>query len=387
MNTGTDKQAGAGPEAEDKTAKQKAAEDKATRKAPAAKAKQEIRPRAAKGRPKRRLKTEFIFPVFVVLIIAAVFVYLNQGLSKLEKGAAGDNADAIAELGRLEARLDTALSDFSQMQARLDELQAQQAALSATLAEAAALQTGVNTDYALAEIEHLLILASHKLALEQDVSRALAALAAADKRLAGLAIPGAMQARTGLQADMDRLSAIEQADLSGLGLYLSDLIERVDRLPLRDTALPEPEPERETGAGAGPAAEAAPEGGARGFFRAVWQELKSLVIISREEEAARPRLLPEQIYFLRANIKLELANARFAVFNRDTENLKSAVAQIQGWLNDHFDMSDTQAANVNDTLRRMQKLELALPEMNIDSTLESVRALAAPRQDDAGAGQ
>ena len=50
-------------------------------------------------------------------------------------------------------------------------------------------------------------------------------------------------------------------------------------------------------------------------------------------------------------------------------------------------MSDTQAANVNDTLKRMQKLELALPEMNIDSTLESVRALAAPRQDDAGAGQ
>ena len=320
-----------------------------------------------------------------MLIIAAVFVYLNQGLSKLEKGAAGDNADAIAELGRLEARLDTALSDFSQMQARLDELQAQQASLSATLAEAAALQTGVNTDYALAEIEHLLILASHKLALEQDVSRALAALAAADKRLAGLAIPGAMQARAGLQADMDRLSAIEQADLSGLGLYLSDLIERVDHLPLRDTALPEPEPEPE--AGAGPAAEAAPEGGARGFFRAVWQELKSLVIISREEEAARPRLLPEQIYFLRANIKLELANARFAVFNRDTENLKSAVRQIQGWLNDHFDMRDTQAANVNDTLKRMQKLELALPEMNIDSTLESVRALAAPRQDDAGAGQ
>ena len=385
MNTGTDKQAGAGPEAEDKTAKQKATEDKATGKASAAKAKQEIRPRAAKGRPQRRLKTEFIFPVFVVLIIAAVFVYLNQGLSKLEKGAAGDNADAIAELGRLEARLDTALSDFSRIQARLDELQAQQATLSATLAEAAALQTGVNTDYALAEIEHLLILASHKLALEQDVSRALAALAAADKRLAGLTIPGAMQARAGLQADMDRLSAIEQADLSGLGLYLSDLIERVDHLPLRDTALPEPEPE--AGAGAGPAAEAAPEGGARGFFRAVWQELKSLVIISREEEAARPRLLPEQIYFLRANIKLELANARFAVFNRDTENLKSAVTQIQGWLNDHFDMRDTQAANVNDTLKRMQKLELALPEMNIDSTLESVRALAAPRQDDAGAGQ
>ena len=383
MNTGTDKQAGAGPEANDQAAKQKAPEGKATEKASDARAKQQARPRAAKGRPQRPLKTEFIFPVFVVLIIAAVFVYLNQGLSKLEKGAAGDHADAIAELGRLGARLDTALSDFSQMQARLDELQAQQAALSATLAEAAALQTGVNTDYALAEIEHLLILASHKLALEQDVSRALAALAAADKRLAGLAIPGAMQARAGLQADMDRLSAIEQVDLSGLGLYLSDLIERVDRLPLRDTALPEPE----AGAGAGPAVEAAPEGGARGFFRAVWQELKSLVIISREEEAARPRLLPEQIYFLRANIKLELANARFAVFNRDTENLKSAVTQIQGWLNDHFDMRDTQAANVNDTLKRMQKLELALPEMNIDSTLESVRALAAPRQDDTGAGQ
>lgn len=363
MNIGTDEKAGAAP----------AAEQQAAGKKPAARSRKPAQPPATGNRRKIPRKAEFILPVLIILIIAVVFIYLNQGLLRLEKDIAESNAESAVELGRIEARLGAALPDIRAIQARLDELRAEQATLGAQLSKAAALEAGVNSDYALAEIEHLLVLAGHKLALAQDAAGALAALTAADKRLTGLALPGAEQARSGLRTDMDRLGAIEQADLSGLGLYLSDLIERVDSLPPRETALLEP--------ASAPAAP--PPEGVRGFFTAVWRELKGLVIIRREEEAARPPLLPEQIYFLRANIKLELANARLAVFNRDTGNLQASLTRIQNWLSDHFDMRDSAAANFNDTLTRMQSLELALPEMNMDSTLESVRALAGPRQNPA----
>ena len=361
MNIGTDEKAGAPP----------AAEARAAEKKPAARSQKPAQPPATGNRRKIPRKAEFILPALIILIIAMVFIYLHQGLLRLEKDLAGSKAESAAELGRIEARLGMALPDIRAIQGRLDELRAEQAALGAQLSGMAALGVGVNSDYALAEIEHLLVLAGHKLALAQDAAGALAALTAADKRLTGLALPGAEQARSVLRADMDRLGAIEQADLSGLGLYLSDLIERVDGLPLREAALLEP--------ASAPAAP--PPEGVRGFFTAVWRELKGLVIIRREEQAARPPLLPEQIYFLRANIKLELANARLAVFNRDTGNLQASLVRIQNWLSDHFDMRDSAAANFNDTLRRMQGLELALPEMNIESTLESVRALAGPRQD------
>ena len=350
------------------------ADQKATT-APATAEPQKTAPPPARGKDRQTpRKAEFIVPACLILLIAVVFIYLNQGLLRLGQDIAGGKADSAATFGEIEARLDAARADENGLRARLEALQAEQAALEARLAEAAATpQSGAQSDYALAEIEYLLVLAGHKLALEQDVAGALAALRAADQRLTGLALPGAEQAQAGLRADMARLGALEQADLGGLGLYLSDLIQRVDALPFGASATFEP--------AAAPGA--APEG-ARGFFAAVWRELKSLVIVRREDEAERPRLLPDQVYFLRANIKLELANARLAVFNRDTDNLQASLTRTQDWLGEHFDTNDSAVANFKDTLRRMQGLELALPALTIDSTLESVRALAGPEPHDAG---
>ena len=362
MNTGADQKATTAPATAEPAAKKPAAEPQKT--AP---------PPAMEKRRQTPRKAEFIVPACMILIIAVVFIYLNQGLLRLAEDIAGGKADSAATFGEIEARLDAARADENGIRAQLEALRAEQTALEARLADAIAPQGGAHSDYALAEIEYLLVLAGHKLALEQDVAGALAALTAADTRLTGLALPGAEQAQAGLRADMARLGALEQADLGGLGLYLSDLIQRVDALPLRASATFEP--------AAAPGA--APEG-ARGFFAAVWRELKSLVIVRREDEAERPRLLPDQVYFLRANIKLELANARLAVFNRDTDNLRASLTRIQDWLGEHFDTDDSATANFNDTLRRMRGLELALPEIAIDSTLESVRALAGPRPHDAG---
>ena len=363
MNTGADQKATTAPATTEPAATKPAAEPQQT--AP---------PPATEKRPQTPRKAEFIVPACLILLIAVVFIYLNQGLLRLGQDIAGGRADSAATFGEIEARLDAAQADENGVRARLEALQAEQTALEARLADAPAPRSGAHSDYALAEIEYLLVLAGHKLTLEQDVAGALAALTAADQRLTGLALPGAEQAQAGLRADMARLGALEQADLSGLGLYLSDLIQRVDALPLRASATFEP-----AAAPTGAAQE-----GARGFFAAVWRELKSLVIIRREDEAERPRLLPDQVYFLRANIKLELANARLAVFNRDTDNLQASLTQIQDWLGEHFDMDDSRTANFNDTLRRMQGLELALPALTIDSTLESVRALAGPGPHDAG---
>ena len=147
------------------------------------------------------------------------------------------------------------------------------------------------------------------------------------------------------------------------------MINRVDTLPLKDevvvnvqkTATHNIEKEQTNGF--------------RDFFSLVWHELKTLVVITRDDQVNKARLLPDEVYYLKANIKLELANARFAVFNRDTNNFRASIEHIQQWLNDYFDQSDAAVRNIRDSLTRMNKLDLTFPEVDISSSLESVRAL------------
>jgi len=176
---------------------------------------------------------------------------------------------------------------------------------------------------------------------------------------------------------MNELRSLNQADLSGMALYLSDLISRVDDLTLKANIVIEQQFETDN------QEQDTQESveGIKHFFVLVWEELKSLVVITRDNDVAAARLLPDEIYFLRANLKLELANARFAVFNRDTENLHASIKHMQDWLYAYFDMADATVSNIHDTLTAMKKIELAFPKLDISSSLESVRALSRIKEE------
>ena len=307
-----------------------------------------------------------IFPFIVLLIAIAGMVYLYQRVQQLEQNTVRLTTSSETDLASLNNKTLSVSGKLADVQALLEELQARQEALELSTPQET--QVHINKDYALAEVEHLLIIASYNLQLDHDVATALAAMEAADLRLNGLNDPRVLDVRQQIISDMNALRSLNQADLSGLGLYLSDLISRVDELPLKENLLLEaPELENE---------EVEQQANSFSqFFSLVWQELKSLVIISRDKDVARARLLPDEVYFLRANIKLELANARFAVFNRDTDNLHASVEHIQHWITEHFDMTDAAVKNIYDSLVRMKSMELAFPEMDISSSLESVRAL------------
>ena len=78
---------------------------------------------------------------------------------------------------------------------------------------------------------------------------------------------------------------------------------------------------------------------------------------------------------LNLNIKLELANARFSLLNRDKQNLNASVQQINHYLRNYYDLSNTETQDAYDGLSQMIDLELSFPKIDINSTLESVRAL------------
>ncbi len=313
-------------------------------------------------------KIYLILLLLFIVIFSGAFYYGYQQIVMLEEKLASTNSIEERVLSDVDNRIKQSSSTFLEFRKKLDELATNQEMLTAAVNQPVEEQIHINEDYALAEVEHLLIIASYNLQLDHDVATALAAMEAADARLKGLRDPMVLSVREQLIADMNELKSLNQVDLSGLGLFLSDLINRVDQLPLKENVVVE-KPEMVA------TQNEEQLKGIKHFFVLVWKELKSLVVITRDTEVYKARLLPDEIYFLRANLKLELANARFAVFNRDTNNLHASIDHIETWLNEYFDLSDASVQNIYDSLIKMKDLELAFPRMDISSSLESVRAL------------
>lgn len=267
---------------------------------------------------------------------------------------------------------------ITQLESGLGELQARQQSLDDALSRLMQERPKDNQDWALAEVEYLLVIAMHRLLLEHDVSTALAALEAADRRLRDLHMPGVIPVREQIAADMNKLKAVETVDISGLAVYMADLIDRSAELPLRNDPVAAEQPgTSQVGTGNGTS-------GWRNFLGNIWNELKSLVVIKHEGELTQALLLPDQEYFLYQNLRLELENARYAILRRDTANFQASIELVSGWLKTYFDTSSTAVMNILDSLRQMSVLKLEVELPDISSSLESLRATI--RQNESGDG-
>ena len=230
---------------------------------------------------------------------------------------------------------------------------------------------GNNEDWALAEVEYLLIIAMHRLLLEEDVMTALAAMEAADLRLKDLGNPGLLPVRQQLASDMNQLRSVNLADIAGLAIYLAGLVDLSADLLLKSNVLlveskHTSSSEVNYADVEGPLWKKLP--------RLLWQEIKSLVVIKRSGEAKQALLLPGEEYFIYQNLRLELESARQSVLRSDSENLRVSIDLIQSWMRQYFDTNDSAVVNVMETLDQMRIVELnpALPD--ISSSLESLRA-------------
>ena len=290
------------------------------------------------------------------------------------KQQAGSRGAAVNRLNKqldgLEESVAAINSRRAQISDTIDKLKARQDELRDSLNKLYSEQERDSTDWAVAEVEHLMIIATHSLTLQKDVGTALAALEAADDRLRELGDPGLLPVRRQLTSDINALRAVNDVDISGLSLYLSDLVGRVEELPLKE------EPVADTG-NMEDSDEAEAEDQMPAWKRllvGVWHELKSLLVISRSGKAGAALLLPEEKYFLYQNLRLQLESTRAAVFRRDTANFHASIDIVLQWLRDYFDAGNTAVRNTMQSLQEMNKLNLDQELPDISSSLESLRA-------------
>ncbi len=276
------------------------------------------------------------------------------------------------ELKQAQARTEAASREAAVLRTQVRELADRAAGMERRLDEThAALdqvtQTSANADFALAEIEYLLILAEERLALMQDNGTAQAALRMAERRLAGLDVPGLDAVRGQIGADLLRLAQAPEIDYGQWVEELGALAVAAETLPLRAAAQAE-----------APTVDAvAPAQGWRGLLQSIWRELRSMVVISRNSAGVSP--LPSDRHSMVQSLLLRIETTRLALLRRDGRALHDAAASTTDWLQRWFNGADPRVRAALDRLQVLSELDLAAPPPDITSSLETLRALIRER--------
>ena len=286
-----------------------------------------------------------------------------QRLSELD---ATDKATRVA-VKDAQDNLRDAQAKVALLENRLAESQTQQAALEALYRELAP----ARDEWALTEIEQVLLLASQQLQIGGNVSGALAALQVADQKLQRLDRPQFVPLRRALARDMDRLKAVPYVDVSGLALRLDQAIATIDALPLAlEERVPVAQPETP------PKDEAA----WRRFLREAWQEIRQLVRIENLDRPEAPLLTPPEQFFLRENLKLRLLSARIDLLSRDQANFRADLTAAERWLRKYFDTRAKPVQSLQTLLGELKATNMATELPGLAGSLDAVRVLQLARE-------
>lgn len=315
----------------------------------------------------------------LILLVAAAagagYYYLDRNQRERFDAMDTEMAALKQELATADSRYRTEEGKTAELSSKIDsglqKLQDSQKAISQSLAQIAERQPKSYDQWRLREVQYLLGIASERLQLERDVGTAISAVEAADARLAESRDPTFIPIREQVIADLNDLRAVKPVDISGLSLYLADLIGRVDTLPLRDSNY---EIKNK-------AQNQKPQiNNWRDLVHSLWQDLVQLVQVKDMSVPDDVVFDPGKRYLLRFNLRLELAAARLQALRFDTDNFRASLKQVETVLKRYYDTNDQQVSNVIETLDKMQQLNLAPALPNLNKSLQMVRdRLAAMR--------
>src|SRR5256886_4324991 len=352
-----------------------APQDEASASAPApAAALSPTAPGKSGGPGRRRRWLTIALVVGLAAAVAAVWIDARNRDRQLRTEVAQRLAELDAGDKVLRRKMPAAQDSLRDAQAkiallenRLAESQTQQAALDALYRELAPSRD----EWALTEVEQVLLLASQQLQLAGNVSAALAALQLADQKLQRLDRPQFVPLRRALARDMDRLKAVPYVDVPGISLRLDQALATVDTLPLalEERLPPQPAP-----------APPADEAGWRRFLRAVWQDVRQLVRIENLDRPEAPLLTPPQQFFLRENLKLRLLSARFDLLFRDQANFRADLAAADVWLKKYFDTRAKPVQSLQTLLKELRATDMSTELPGLAGSLDAVRVLQLARE-------
>ena len=235
----------------------------------------------------------------------------------------------------------------------------------------------------LADVEAAVRVAVQQSAITGSAEPLVSALRQADERLARHAQPRLERVRRAVAQDLDRARAVGATDIPLLSLRLDEVIRQVDELPLlsaldRKAAAraAAPAAPAASGASAPSATEWAQNLGQRWqtLVERVWAEARALVRVTRIDVPEAMLVAPEQVFFLRENLKLRLLNARLALLSRQFDIAQSDLRDAQNALERYFDRGSRRVSGAIDAVRQVSGQARLVSVPRPDATLAAIAA-------------
>jgi uroporphyrin-3 C-methyltransferase len=294
---------------------------------------------------------------------------LRSELARRLAGMETQNKEAALRVQQAAQALRDTEVKVGVLEAKLAESQNQQVALEALYQEL----SRNRDEWAFADIEQSILLASQQLQIAANVRTALIGLENVEARLQRMDQPRYSALRRALTRDIERLKALPLVDVYGTGARLDDAIAAIERLPLAMDARARPD----VAAAAPPPAADVPAW--ERVLREAWRELRQLVRVQSVDVQDAALLAPDQTFFLRENLKLRLLGARIALLSRDGKSYQDDLQAALTALQRHFDARDSSVIATTAALRKLQSAQVQIDLPDLQETLEALRKLRVPR--------
>ena len=291
----------------------------------------------------------------------------DTGSQAVEARAASKQAEELArETAAKLAMTDAKVSEVVMQRSQLEEL-----------------MTGLTRsrdENLVLDIDSAIRLGLQQAQLTGSVQPLLAALKSAEQRLGKVSNPRLAQLQRAVARDMERIKTATVIDTPGLLLKIDELVRAVDALPLLN-AVGASSPKTVT------AQTASEPSWARAISMSAWErwlgdfwdDVRSLVRVSRVDRPEATLLAPDQSYFVRENLKLRLLNARLGLIARQFDAAQSDLAQVNADLVKYFDTQSREGQMALGLARDVvaQSKHTELPR--VEDTLNALATASAGR--------
>ena len=168
--------------------------------------------------------------------------------------------------------------------------------------------------------------------------------------------------------DIQALKNIPTIDLAGLSVTLSALSDNIPNLPLRT-----PDPKTHKLNQEHKTQNSAEVKSIKDLPSAIWQDIKSLIVIRHHEKPREPLLSPNQHFFLIQNLALLLEQSRLALLNGHNDIYQERLTTTRKWISQYFDTEHNVTRNMLASIDELQKFNIdpALPD--ITSTFSAIK--------------
>lgn len=309
-----------------------------------------------------RQRGRLFWPLLIVLIVLAALAAAGwwgwqqwQRLESQRGEMAGQVSSLRQALQRQQQQSQGQQQALEQLRDQQDRMEAAQARDRQALAD---VKKGGQRLWLINEAQSLASLASQRLMLTGDAAAALHLLQAADKTLARVDDPSVLPARRALAADMEKLKAATQVDITALVLRLGALEDLVPQLAV-------------------PAQGKAPAQSAPKSARSWWQGLLDhLPIQVHHRDGRMPLPLNDtQAALVRLSLDADLQQARLALMQARPKIYKQALDHARGTVKAWFREDDPRARQLLSGLKALDGEQVSQAMPDIGAGLAAIRQL------------